>query len=377
MKFNEIKATESRYYSSVFNRLPVAITRGSGVYVWNNNNQRYLDFFSGIAVNATGHCHPTVVKAIKKQAETLMHTSNWVYTTPQLKLAEKLVKLTRQDKVFLTNDGTETIECAIKIARKVSGKTEIIAMKNSFHGRTMGSLSLTWNEKFKKPFKPMLPGATFVEYNNIKALRKAVSRKTAAVIVEPIQGEAGVIIPDDGYLTAVRELTEKKNILMILDEVQTGFGRTGKMFAYEYEKVTPDILCLAKAMGSGFPIGATLFNSFDFKQSEHGGTFLGNPLACSAALASIDVIKKQKLAENSNKIGKTIMEKLRAINLDARGRGLMIGVKSADGKKTVLELLEKRVLTIYSDNTVRILPPLIVNKKHVKTFVNKAGEVRW
>ena len=370
LDFDKIMRLESKLYSQVFSRVPIAIAKGKGAYVWDIYNEKYLDFFSGIAVNSVGHCHPEVVKAIKKQTGTLMHTSNWLYTLPQLELASKLVELTKMKKVFLTNSGTESVECAIKLARKTTGKKEIIAMENDFHGRSMGALSLTWGKKYRTPFEPLIPCMKFVEYNNIDKLKKAISKKTSAVILEPIQSESGILLPDDGFLTDVRELTEKKNVLLILDEVTTCFGRTGKMFAFQHENVIPDVLCLGKGMGGGFPISATLFNCNDFERGEHGGTFVGNPLACSAAMATIDVITKENLVKNSEKIGKYILKSLKDSGYIARGKGLMIGIDVKNGRKTSLDLIKHKILTIYSGDTLRLLPPLIINNKQADQFLS-------
>jgi acetylornithine/N-succinyldiaminopimelate aminotransferase len=369
MNLNEIANTEKKYYANTFGRLPVAVERGTGMYLYDFAGKKYLDMFAGIAVDALGHCHPTVVSAIRKQSEKLMHTSNWLYTLPQLELAKQLVELSGQSKAFMTNDGTEAVEAAIKLARKTTGKTEIIAMNGSFHGRTMGALSLTSGEKYRKPFLPLLPGAKFAEYDDIDSLRKTITPETAAVIVEPIQGEAGVIIPKDDYLRKVREVTEEKDVLLIIDEVQTGFGRTGAMFAFQHAKIKPDIICLAKSLGGGFPIGAIVYSCGDFEPGQHGGTFVGNPLACAVASAVVDHIVKEKLTENSAKMGAYLLSELKGRGLNARGRGLMIGIDVPDGKATTLKLIEKGVLTIYSGNTVRIIPPLIIEKKHADEFL--------
>ncbi|HHQ45459.1 MAG TPA: aminotransferase class III-fold pyridoxal phosphate-dependent enzyme, partial [Candidatus Altiarchaeales archaeon] len=289
---------EESVYSQVFNRLPVCIERGEGAYVWDSNGKKYLDFFAGIAVLSLGHCHPKVTKTIVGQAGKLVHTSNWVYTKPQLELAEKLQELSGMGKVFFTNSGSESVECAIKLSRKISGKKEVISFAQGFHGRSLGALSLTYTEKYRKPF--MLGDKKFVEYNNVDAIQEAVTKETGAVIIEPIQGEAGVIIPDAGYLKAVRDLTADKGVLLIVDEVQTAFGRSGSMFAFQKEKISPDIVCVAKGMGSGFPIGATIFaQGLDFEKGEHGGTFPGSPLACAVAKTVIDVIEEEYLIENS------------------------------------------------------------------------------
>jgi acetylornithine/N-succinyldiaminopimelate aminotransferase len=369
MDLETIKKREEKYYAHTFKRLPVAIVRGEGMYLYDTAGKKYLDMFAGIAVDCLGHAHPRMVETIKKQAETLMHTSNWVYTVPQIDLAERLTKITGLDKAFITNDGTEAVEAAFKLARKVTGKKEVIAMENAFHGRTMGSLSLTYGEKYKKPFEPLVPGAKTVPYGNADAIRRAITKDTAAIIVEPIQGEAGVIIPPEGYMKEVREITQEKGVLLILDEVQTGFARTGKMFACEHDGIKPDILCLAKGLGGGFPIGAIAFSCEDFEPGQHGGTFVGNPLACSVANTVIDTLIKEKLAENSEKMGNYLMNSLKDRGYTVRGRGLMIGIDVTDGGETVQELIKKGVLIIHSKNTVRVLPPLIIEKKHADEFL--------
>ncbi len=376
MNFTQIKNLEEKYYSQVFSRHPVCAVKGRGMYVWDSSGEKYLDMFAGIAVNALGHCHPAHVLAIKKQAETLIHTSNYLYTTPQLELAELLTKISGMDRVFFSNDGTEAVEAAVKLARSATGKKEVIAMKGGFHGRSMGALGLTWSEKFRHPFEPLVPGMSFVDYDNAGKLEKAITKNTAAVILEPIQGEAGVILPKDGYLKEVRKICDDNNVLMIADEVQTGFGRTGKMFACEHENVTPDIMCVAKGLGGGFPIGAALFRGIDFGRGQHGGTFVGSPLACAASKAVIETIIKDKLVENSAKTGKSLMDRLASEGMRVHGRGLMIGIDVADGKKTVLDLIEKKVLTINSENTVRVLPPLIIEKEHADIFVSKIKELK-
>ncbi|HDH40883.1 MAG TPA: aspartate aminotransferase family protein [Candidatus Altiarchaeales archaeon] len=375
MDLNEIQKLESMVYANTFNRLPVAIKKGRGMYLYDVNDKRYLDMFAGIAVNSLGHCHPEVVKTIREQSEILIHTSNWFYTIPQLELAQLLVKITGLKRAFITNDGTEAVETAIKLARKTTGKGEIIAMKNAFHGRTLGALSLTWGERYRKPFLPLVPEMKFVEYNDVDALERSITDKTAAVIVEPIQGESGVIIPDDNYLKEVRELTEEREVLLILDEIQTGFGRTGKMFAFQHSGIEPDILCLAKGLGGGFPIGATLFSCNDFEPGEHGGTFIGNPLACAVAKTVVRVIMEKKLVKNSERLGSYLLRELRERNLSVRGKGLMIGIDVSDGKRSVLDLIEKGILTIYSGNTVRVLPPLIIEKKHADQFLSAVEDI--
>lgn len=375
MNLKQIQKLESRYYANTFTRLPVAAVSGKGMYLYDVNGEKYLDMFAGIAVNSLGHCHPKVFKAIQKQSKILMHTSNWLYTIPQLELAELLVKITGMKKAFITNNGSEAVETAIKLARRVTGKKEIIAMENSFHGRSMGALSVTWGEKYRKPFEPLIPGVGFVGFNNIEEIENSITNETAAIIVEPIQGEAGVIIPEDNYLREVRKITEENGILLILDEIQTGLGRTGKLFAYEHSKIKPDIMCLAKGIGSGFPVGATVFRCDDFKPGEHGGTYVGNPLACEVANTVIETILKEKLVQNSGRIGDYILKNLKSRGLNARGKGLMIGIDVENGEKTVLDLIKEKILTIYSGDTVRVLPPLIIEKKHSDEFLTAIDKI--
>ena len=393
MRESKIQELERKYCSQVFGRFPVAIAKGKGPYVWDTEGRKYLDFYAGIAVVALGHCHPKVVAALKKQADTLWHASNWYYTQPQVELAQLLSKISGMERVFFTNDGSESTECAIKLARKVTGRKEIIAFKNSFHGRTMGALSLTWTEKYRKPFEPLLPGAKFVEYNNANTLEAALTKDTAAVIVEPIQGEAGVIIPDDGYLKALREATEKNGSLLIVDECQTGFGRTGTMFAFQKEKIQPDILCLAKALGNGFPIGATLFSGFDFEKGQHGGTYVGGPLACAAAIACIDIFEKDgllKLTPEKIEVLETWLKEVLSLHHvgDVRNAGLMAGVELVRNKKTkepydwaekigwrvAYHARENGVFIRPLGNIIVIMPPLSISKQNLNQLLKVIKE---
>lgn len=368
-KTREIIEKEKKFYANTFSRLPVVIEKGKGCYLYDIDGKKYLDMFAGIGVNSVGHCNENVIQAIKKQVEILMHTSNWVYTIPQIELAEKILKLTGMEKVFFTNDGTEAVEAAIKLVRR-GKKKEIIAMKNDFHGRTLGALSLTWKENFRKIFEPLIPYTKFVDYNDIDKLRKAITENTAAVILEPIQSESGTIIPYEGYLRDVRKLTEENNIFMIVDEVAVGFGRTGKMFCFQHENIQPDIICMAKAMGGGFPIGAIAYKGIDFNPGEHGGTYIGNPLACASANAAIDYIIQKNLPENARIMGEYLLKNLKDRNFNVRGRGLILGIDVKDAKNTVLQLIKNNVLTIYTGNTVRLLPPLIIGKKECDEFLN-------
>jgi len=376
MKTSEIVARELKVYAGVFKRLPVAVERGKGPFVWDTEGKKYLDFFGGIAVNCLGHAHPRILKAIAEQSKKLMHTSNWVYTLPQIELAEKLVKITGQERAFITNDGSEAVECAIKLALASTGKKDFVALKGGFHGRTLGALSLTSGGKYRNPFKAFLGKVTFVDFGDSEAVEDAIRKDTAAVVIEPIQGEAGVVLPPEGYLKRLRDITEDKRVLLIVDEVQTGFGRTGKMFGFQHENIKPDVICLSKGMGGGFPIGATLYSGRDFNRGEHGGTFVGNPLACAVAKEVIAVIEKDKLAENARLMGDYLMERVKKLGFSVHGRGLMVGIDVKDGEKTVLDLISRGVLTIYSGNTVRALPPLNIEKKHINLFIEALAKVK-
>ncbi len=386
MSIEELIKKEEKYLANVYSRYEVAFTMGRGVYLYDTEGREYLDFIAGIATVNLGHCHESVVEAVSEQLKKLMHTSNLYYIIPQIEVAEILYEITKGFKSFFCNSGAEANEAAIKLARRYTGKKEIIATVNSFHGRTLGSLSATGQEKYKKPFEPLVPGFKHVEFNNIEALERAISRDTAAVILEPIQGEGGVIVPDDDYLRAVREICDEKNVLLILDEVQTGMGRTGEIFAYMLYKAEPDIFTLAKALGNGFPIGAMLAREEvmnAFKKGDHASTFGGNFLACTAAKATLSVLLKEKIYKNAEKVGKYFISELKKLKneydfiKEVRGKGLMIGVElSIDGREIVNKALEKGLLiNCVHDKILRFLPPLIINKKHVDRAINILKEI--
>ncbi|HIH78465.1 MAG TPA: acetylornithine/succinylornithine family transaminase, partial [Halobacteria archaeon] len=289
-KMNVIER-EKKYMFQVYNRQPVVIVRGEGSKVWDSDGKEYIDCVGGIAVCGVGHRNPIVVKKIKDQLDRLMHISNLYYTDVSVDAAEKIAKISGMDKVFFCNSGTESIEAALKLAIKHTGKAKFIAMKNAFHGRTIGALSLTYKEKFKKPFESFLSDASFVDYGDASKIEEKIDKDTAAVILEPIQGESGVIVPPDGYLREVRKICDENDLLLILDEVQTGFGRTGRWFAFQHEGIKPDIITMAKGMGDGFPVGAMAAKeevADSLKPGDHGTTFGGNPLACSAVLGVIE-----------------------------------------------------------------------------------------
>ncbi|HET8943725.1 MAG TPA: acetylornithine transaminase, partial [Dehalococcoidia bacterium] len=288
----EIVELEEKYFLPVSKRQRVTLVRGEGTYVWDMHGKKYLDFVAGIAAVSLGHCHPEVVKAIERQSMTLMHTSNYYYTLPQVKLAKLLCERSGLDKVFFCNSGAEAVEGCIKIARKWGkeqrdGAFEIIVAEGAFHGRTMATVTAAGTEKYREPFAPLLPGIVRVPFNDLEAIKKATTGKTAAVLLEPIQGEGGVNVPDDDYLPGLRRWCDEAGILLMLDEVQTGVGRTGKLFAHQYYGIEPDCLAVAKALGGGFPIGAFLAKDHCavLGPGEHGTTFGGNALACEVGYA--------------------------------------------------------------------------------------------
>ncbi len=374
---NKVIEIESEHYMPVFSRQPIVIKSGRGAVVTDIEDNTYIDCTAGIAVNSVGHCHPKVVQAITSQAETLIHTSNLYYTEIQAILSERMTKLTGMDWLYLTNSGSESNEAALKLARKTTGKKGFVSTENAFHGRTMGSLSVTWKEKFKKPFEPLIPGVKFVRYGEADAIREAVDKDTAAVIVEPIQGESGVIVPPEDYLTRVREICDEKEVLLIVDEVQTGFGRTGKWFGCHHSKIVPDIMTFAKAMGGGFPVGAMMSReNYAFSPSDHGGTQSGNPLACAAALATINVIDDEGLVERSAKIGEYLKKLLLEIDTpfsrEVRGKGLMVGYEITTSAPKVVNYAQERgvLLNNTSENVLRFVPPLVIEKEQIDAVVS-------
>jgi len=375
---------EKRYIMQTYKRQRIVIKEGKGVILKDFFGNEYIDCVGGIAVNAVGYSHPVVVAAINEQAEKLMHVSNLYYTEPQVKLAEKLSGITGMAKTFFCNSGAESIEAALKLACKMTGKHKFIAAEGSFHGRTLGSLSVTFEPKFRSAFESLLlKSVKFVRYNDAEAIRKAIDNDTAAVILEPIQGETGVIVPSAGYLKEVREICTEKNVLLILDEIQTGFGRTGRWFGKEHEGVEPDIMTVAKALGAGFPIGAMLAKEgIEFEASEHASTFGGNPLACATALASITVIESEKLVERSRELGEYFIEKvhdtgIKSIVKEIRGRGLMIAIElTKPCGEIVGKALERGCLiNCTADNVIRLVPPLVISKGELDKVISVLNEV--
>ena len=376
---NELIRRESEAIIQTYTRQDLVLVRGSGVKVWDSDGREYLDFVAGIAVNNVGHCHPAVVKAIKRQAEMLIHTSNLYYTENQVLLAEELKGLTGMKRAFFCNSGAESVEAALKLTRRVTGKSRVVAAERCFHGRTLGALGATYKALYREPFRP-LNEADFIPYNNVEAMKAAITKDTGAVILEPVQGEAGVYVPDPDYLRAARQICDDAEALLVFDEVQTGFGRTGKWFGKDHSKVSPDIMTLAKALAGGLPMGALLAAesvSEAFLRGDHASTFGGGPLVSAAALASIGAIKEENLIKRSEDLGGYMRSELKKLGpREVRGLGLMIGLDlDADCKQVVQKAREGGVLLNNTgDHTLRLVPPLVVTKEQIDRVVKVIGE---
>lgn len=387
MKTNEeIVELTQKHVAHTYGRFPIALVRGQKSTVWDRSGKAYTDFVSGLAVDNLGHCHPSVVAAIRKQAGRLLHVSNLYHIEPQALLAEALTRHSFADKVFFCNSGTEANEAAIKLARRYhfdrgdNGRREIITMTGSFHGRTMGSVSATAQKKCHVGFKPLLPGFKFVPYNDLEAVQNAMSPKTCAVLVEPIQGEGGVNVPDKSYLKKLKSLCAKNGALLIFDEVQTGFGRTGKLFAHENFGVKPDVITLAKALGGGMAIGAMAGTNRvmkSFVPGTHAATFGGNPLACAAALASFNVLTGDGFIDKAAKMGEYFRGKLSeladrfAVVQEVRGHGMMLAMELHEpGAGVVLDCMKRGYLiNCIQEKTLRFIPPLIITKKEINGLI--------
>ena len=373
--------------------LPVTFTHGNGCWLWDNKDNKYLDALCGIAVTGLGHAHPAISEAICGQAKRLLHTSNLFEIELQKQLAEKLTALVGMENVFFSNSGAEANEAAIKIARlyghhKGIKQPAIIVTENSFHGRTLATLTATGNRKVQAGFEPLVAGFSRAPYNDIDALRNIAKhdKNVVAVMVEPLQGESGINIPDDNYLPAIREICDEQGWLMILDEIQTGMGRSGRWFAFQHHSITPDIMTLAKALGNGVPIGACLAKgeaAQTFQPGNHGTTFGGNPLACRTALAVIETIEQNGLVERANVLGKRILDGLRQ-NLakhphvkDIRGKGLLIAVElNAPCKALAQQALDMGiVINIANESRIRLLPPLILSDDEADLIVEKVSRL--
>lgn len=373
-----------KYHFDLYGRYPIALVKGRGTKVWDDENNVYLDALAGIAVNSLGHSHPRIVKAIQKQAEKLIHVSNFYYNYPQSDLAEKLVKLSELDRVFFCNSGAEAVEGAIKLARRYSykkGKTGvIISMENSFHGRTLGTIAMG-KPKYREGYDPIPSGFRSVPMNDVASLEEAVDNNTVGMILEPVQGEGGIIPCSVEYMKAARKLCNQHDIPLIVDEVQCGIARTGHWFAYQHYGIRPDIIAMAKALGSGFPIGAVAAKeeiSKAFDHGSHGTTYGGNPLACAAALETLKVMEDEEICEKARVRGEYVMRRLGDLSTnwnaikDVRGRGLMIGVELAfPGGEVVKEMLKRGVLSnCASGNVIRLVPPLNIEKDEIDRVID-------
>ncbi len=374
----EIIEAENRLMANVFAKKSIAIDRGKGAIVWDVNGKEYVDCTSSYGVALLGHSHPRIANTVCEQANKLISCHAGFYNQKRTEFLQKLTSITPKglDKAFLSNSGAESVECAIKLARKSTSKPEIIAVMGAFHGKTMGALSATWDKKYRDPFQPLVPEIKHIPPDNLDKAREAITDKTAAVLVEPIRGEGGIRVPPDGYLQGLRELCAEKNILLIFDEVQTGFGRTGKLFACQHWGVIPDIMCLAKSLAGGLPLGVTVAREdimSKFKVGDHSTTYSGNPLVCAAASTAIDVLLDEKLVDRAATLGAYFKTKLSNLQSkhktvkEVRGLGLMLGMEvKFDVLNAILRSAEKGVLVLDAGrNVLRFLPPLVIEKPQI------------
>lgn len=387
---------DKQYFMPVFSRYQIVLSHGEGPYVFDTEGKKYIDFLAGIAVNVLGHGHPALVKAVCEQAGRLIHCSNLYYTIPQAQLIEKIAQMSGMDKVFIANSGAEANEGAMKLARKYGklngqNKYEIVTAEHSFHGRTLATLTATGQPKYREGYEPLPGGFRYVPFNDKDALKAAVSEKTCAVMLEPIQGEGGIHLPLDGYLQYARELCDKHGALLILDEIQSGMGRTGTFLACQGYGVKPDIITLAKGLAGGVPIGAFLAAesvAAAFSAGDHGSTFGGNPLACAAALAVLDVIENEGLMQNALAMGQVLIQKLTAMKKkyptlikEIRGKGLMVGVELTRPGREVVDLCmaQGAIINCTAGNVIRFVPPLNISEGHVDEVVGIVDRVleRW
>ena len=373
-----------KYHFDLYGRYPITLVKGKGCKVWDDERNEYIDALAGIAVNSLGHCHPDIVKTIQKQSAKLMHVSNFYYNEPQSNLAEKLVEVSGLDRVFFCNSGAEAVEGAIKLARRYSfqkGKTGVIlTMDNSFHGRTLGTIAMG-KDKYQFGYDPIPSGFDRIPFNDVKALDKRMDESVIGIVIETIQGEGGIVEVTPEFLSKARSLCDEYDVPLILDEVQCGIARTGKMFAYQHYGILPDIVAMAKALGSGFPIGAVAAKddiSKAFEHGSHGTTYGGNPLACAVALETLRIIEKEDVCEMARIRGNYLKTRLEDLSTnwsaikEVRGKGLMIGVELAfPGADVVNEMLKRGVLSnCASNNVIRLVPPLIISKEEIDIIVD-------
>lgn len=382
---SRVKEIENAHGSGVYPKRDIVIVRGEGAWLWDDQGRRYIDCAGGQGSANLGHCNPAVVAAIKAQADKLISCTEVFYNDARAAALEKLVSVTPEglDRVFFCNSGTEAIEGAIKFARLATGRSEIVACMRGFHGRTMGALSATWESKYREPFQPLVPGFRHVPYNNLEKMNAAITEQTAAVLVEPVQGEGGVRPAEPGYLKQIAQWCRERGALLIVDEVQTGFGRTGTWWGVDHDGVTPDIMALAKSIAGGIPMGAVVFGPRvpEIPKSVHGSTFGGNPLTCAASVAAITYIQEHNLPASAAELGNRFMEQLRQIQSntirEVRGRGLLIGVELKDKATPVLqELMARGVLALPAGpNVLRFLPPLVIEQAQLDEVVEHVAAV--
>jgi len=375
---NELFEIELSHSSGVYAKHPIAIVRGEGARVWDSEGKEYIDCVAGHGVANLGHAHPAVAEAISVQARRLITLHEAYYNDQRAALLGKLARMVPElDRVFLCNSGTEAVEAALKFARLSTGRSGVVAAMRGFHGRTMGALSATWNKHYREPFLPLVPGFSHVPFNNVEALEKAVTEDTAAVILEVVQGEGGVHVADPGYLESARAITQERGALLIIDEVQTGLGRTGKLLALEHFDLVPDLVCLAKGLAGGLPIGAALIGKAvrNLTPGMHGSTFGGNPLVCAAALAALEVLLSEDLPGQAAAKGAYLLERLRGLRSplirEVRGLGLMVGVELRSRVAPYLAAMQDRgVLAFAAGLTViRLLPPLVITQAELDTVI--------
>jgi acetylornithine/N-succinyldiaminopimelate aminotransferase len=383
MNNRDVAKLTDKHVAQTYARYPIALVRGKGARVWDADGKEYLDFLAGIAVNSLGHCHPAVVRAIQQQARKLLHVSNLYHIQPQSELARELCRHSFADRVFFCNSGAEANEAALKLVRRyggehLGGKYEILSAQNSFHGRTLATLTATGQEKVRAGYDPLPAGFRQIPFNDLRAAEDAIdAQKTAGILVEPIQAEGGVVVADEYYLHGLRELCDRRRLLLIFDEVQTGMGRTGKLFAYEHFGVTPDIMTLAKALGGGLPLGAMLARedvANSFKPGSHASTFGGNPLACNAGLAVMKTLLKDGALKNCAKMSKVFINGLERLLerfpfvRGIRGKGLLLGLElDMDGTKIVDECMQEGLLlNCTASKILRFVPPLTITAKEIE-----------
>ena len=371
-----------------YNRYPIVLDHGEGVYLYDTEGKKYLDFAAGIAVCSLGYGHPEYNKPLKEQMEKLLHVSNLFYTAPVVDAAEKLKKASQMDRIFFTNSGTEAIEGALKAARKYaytkkSGKYEFIAMEHSFHGRSMGAVSVTGTENYRTPFEPLVGGVRFAKYNDLESVKAQITDQTCAIILETVQGEGGIYPAESEFLKEIRMLCDENDILLILDEIQCGMGRTGSMFAWQDYGVRPDIMCMAKAIGNGVPVGAFAMTEevaeYSLKPGDHGTTYGGNPFACAAVDKVLDIFEKDHIVEHVKEVTPYLEKKLDELVekydgvLKRRGKGLMQGLVLARPVGEVIANAQKEGLLVISagGNVLRMVPPLVIKKEHVDEMIEK------